>query len=99
MQIILWVGTYQIPAFLLYTPRRCPGGTGILPVAGWTGFTELNGRFLSCVDLSTGSDRSLWVVLRSHRAPSGTRGSPFFPHDRRFSPDPIFTQGREPDPC
>ncbi len=62
--IVVWVlakvcpeGTYQIPAFLLYTPRRRPGGTGILPVAGWTGFTELNGGF-SCVDLSTGSDRS-----------------------------------------
>ncbi len=50
-------GTYQIPAFLLYTPQRRLGGTGILPVAGWTGFTELNGGFLSCVDLSTGSDR------------------------------------------
>ncbi len=52
------IGTYQIPAFLLYTLRRRPGGTGILPVAGWTGLTELNGGFLSCVDLSTGSDRS-----------------------------------------
>ncbi len=49
-------GTYQIPAFLLYTPRHRPGGTAILPVAGWTGFTELNGGFLSCVDLSTGSE-------------------------------------------
>ncbi len=62
----LLLGTYQIPAFLLYTPRRRPGGTGILPVAGWTGFTELNGWFLSCVDLSTGSDRSL-LLFRATR--------------------------------
>ncbi len=89
-------GTYQIPVFLLYTPRQRPGGTGILPVAGWTGFAELNGGFLSCVDLSTGSDRSrlcsstraripviplfFCVTFRSHRWPSG----PAARHCRRF---------------
>ncbi len=44
--------------FLLYNFLRRNGGTGILPVAGWMGFTKSNGGFLSCVDLSTGSDRS-----------------------------------------
>ncbi len=58
-------GPIKSPRFCFTLRSSVQPATGILPVAGWTEFTELNGGFLSCVDLSTGSDRSQIAVSES----------------------------------